>query len=254
VRPGPGVLAWAIASAGLSPVLLAGAWLIADTVQPASYSPVRQTVSVLAGQGGTDRWIMTSALLAVGGCQLVTAAGLTTVQVPARVLLIVGGLASFGIAASPEPAGGSTPQHLAWTALGAVVISVWPAFTARRAARPLIVSVPGAAAVTGVFAVLLGWLILETQGGADLGLAERLSSVIQTSWPFIVALALQRSALRAARHGDEQAAGAALEPAPVRRASGRGSLPQPGHAGARIRGTAPGYRQDADELGRPTLG
>jgi len=46
---------WATVSAGLAPVLLIGGWVIVDTFQPASYSPVRQTVSVLAGHAGTDR-------------------------------------------------------------------------------------------------------------------------------------------------------------------------------------------------------
>ena len=71
-----------------------GGWLIADAVQPASYSPIRKTVSVLAGHAGTDRWIMTGALFLVGGCQLVTAVGLAGTGVPARILLAVAGLCS----------------------------------------------------------------------------------------------------------------------------------------------------------------
>jgi hypothetical protein len=35
---------------------------------------------------------------------------------------------------------------------------------------------------------LLGWLVIETQGGSVLGLAEHLTSPIQITWPFIVAL------------------------------------------------------------------
>src|SRR6202167_4276492 len=87
---------WTVVSAGLSPVLATGGWLIADAVQPASYSPIRKTVSVLAGHAGTDRWIMTGALVLVGACQLVTALGLTGVGVPARLLLAVAGLCSIG--------------------------------------------------------------------------------------------------------------------------------------------------------------
>jgi Protein of unknown function (DUF998) len=185
---------WAVVSAGLAPVLATGGWLIADAVQPASYSPIRKTVSVLAGRAGTDRWIMTGALLLVGVCQLVTAVGLPGVRVPARIVLAVAGLSSIGIAASPEPARGSTPQHLAWTALGAVAIAVWPAFVARRAPRPLILSGYGCAVVTGVFIVLLGWLVIQTQGGRDLGLAERVFLSIETCWPFIVAIALRHGA------------------------------------------------------------
>jgi hypothetical protein len=78
--------------------------------------------------------------------------------------------------------------------LGAVTIAVWPAFAARRAApRPLILSVYGSAAVTAVFVALLGWLLAETRDGSVLGLAERLTSSIQTCWPFIIAVALRRS-------------------------------------------------------------
>jgi hypothetical protein len=183
---------WTLVSAGLSPVLATGGWLIADAFQPASYSPIRKTVSVLAGHAGTDRWIMTGALFLVGACQLVTAVGLTGVGVPARILLAIAGLSSIGIAASPEPASGSTPQHLAWTALGAVALAVWPAFVARRAPpRPLILSGYGRAVVTAVFIALLGWLVIETQGGRDLGLAERLFLSIEICWPFIVATVLR---------------------------------------------------------------
>ena len=191
---------WTVVSAALSPVLATAGWLIADAVQPASYSPVRKTISVLAGHAGTDRWIMTGALFLVGGCQLLTAVGLTGVGLPARLLLAVAGLSSLGIAVSPEPARGSTPQHVAWTALGAVAIAVWPAFVARRAPpRPLILSGYGCAVVTVVFIALLGWLVIETQGGRDLGLAERLFLSIETCWPFVVAIALRQTSAAARR-------------------------------------------------------
>jgi hypothetical protein len=137
---------------------------------------------------------MTGALFLAGGCQLLTAAGLAGAQGPARIVLAVAGLSSIGIAASPEPAFGSTPQHVAWTSLGAVAIAVWPAFVARRGRpRPLILGSYGCAVVTAVFLVLLGWLVIETQGGSDLGLAERLSVSVETCWPFVVAVALRQT-------------------------------------------------------------
>jgi len=103
-RSSPAARPWAVVSAALAPVLLTGGYLVADALQPASYSPVRKTISVMAGQAGTDRWIMTGGIFLVGGCYLVTAAGLTGVRASARALLIVAGLAGIGIAASPEPA------------------------------------------------------------------------------------------------------------------------------------------------------
>jgi hypothetical protein len=189
-RPAPP--GWTLVCAALSPVLVTAGWLVADAVQPASYDPVRKTVSVMSGYAGTDRWIMTGALFLVGACQLLTAAGLTGAGVPARVLLAVAGLSGIGIALSPEPVVGSTPQHLAWTSLGAVAIAVWPALVAGRAPpRPPILSGSGRAVVTAVFLVLLGWLVIETQGGVDLGLAERLSVSTETCWPFVIAVTLR---------------------------------------------------------------
>jgi hypothetical membrane protein len=194
VRSSPVAHSWAMISAGLAPILLTGAYLMADLLQPASYSPVRTTISAMAGQTGTDRWVMTGGIVLVGGCYLVTAAGLTGVRASARALLAVAGMAGIGIAASPEPAHGPTPPHLALTVLGAVTIAVWPAFAARRASpQPLILSVYGSAAVTVVFVALLGWLLAETRDGSVLGLAERLTSSIQTSWPFIIAVTLRRT-------------------------------------------------------------
>src|SRR5260370_10737805 len=222
---------WAIISAGLAPVLLTGGYLVAGALQPASYSPMRTTISAMAGQAGTDRWIMTGGIFLVAGCYLVTAAGLTGIRASARALLIVAGLAGIGIAASPDPARGATPQHLAWTTLGAVTIAVWPAFAARRAApRPLILSVCGSAAVTAVFVALLGWLLAETRDGSVLGLAERLTSSIQTCWPVIVALTLRRT--RRPRPGPAigggrgaRAGGPPPAPAARRRAGRRGRAP-----------------------------
>ncbi len=213
-RSSPAAHRWAIISAGLAPILLTGAYLMAGILQPASYSPVRTTISVMAGQAGTDRWVMTGGIVLTGGCYLVTAAGLTGIRASARALLIVAGLAGIGIAASPEPARGATPRHLAWTVLGAVTIAVWPAFAARRASpRPLILSVCGSAAVTAVFVALLGWLLAETRDGSVLGLAERLTSSIQTCWPFIIAVALRRAGPRPAAHAQPE------RPAPGARSS-----------------------------------
>jgi hypothetical protein len=138
---------WAIVSAGRAPVLLTGAYLVADILQRASYSPMHPPGSRLLSRhrGRLDRR-----------------------RASARGLLTVAGLAGISIATSPEPASGLTPQHLAWTVLGAVTIAVWPAFAARRTGpRPRVLSVHGSAAVTAVFVGLLGWFVIETPGGAS---------------------------------------------------------------------------------------
>jgi uncharacterized protein DUF998 len=199
-RPVPG---WTVGAALLAPVVLVGGWLVAGALQPASYSPMRQTMSVLAGHSGTDRWVMTAALLLVGGCQIATGAGLTGAGMPARILLILTGLSTLGIAATPEPATGPTSRHLAFAVSCVVTTAVWPVFVARRApARSWILGVYGCATVTVVFAGLSCWLLIAARdGGGDLGLVERLTSAVQSLFPFVVALALRQTARpRIGRH------------------------------------------------------
>jgi Protein of unknown function (DUF998) len=190
------VPAWAVATAFLAPAVLVGGWLIAGTLQPTSYSPMRQTMSVLAGQSGTDRWVMTVALLLVGSCQIATGAGLTAVRMPARILLILTGLSTLGIAATPEPVTGPTSRHLAFAVSCAVTTAVWPVLVGRRApAQSWILSAYGCAAVTVIFAGLSCWLLIAARdGGGDLGMVERLTSAVQGMFPLVVALALRQQA------------------------------------------------------------
>ncbi|MDT4901200.1 MAG: hypothetical protein QOJ78_2130 [Pseudonocardiales bacterium] len=200
------VTGWTVTAATLAPALICTGWVVADTLQPPSYSPVRQSVSVLAGHAAHDRWLMTSAIFLAGCCYLVTAAGLRGAPLVSRLLLVLAGAAGIGIAASPEPVRGSTPQHLAWTALGAVTIAVWPIFAAperpeqRRERRLRAAAGHGSSLVINVaFLGLLGWTVVATRHGHMLGLAERVSTTIQSAWPLVIALTLRR---RAARHGE----------------------------------------------------
>jgi Protein of unknown function (DUF998) len=187
----------------LTPVALVGGWLMAGALQPASYSPMRQTMSVLAGHSGTDRWVMTATLLLVGSSQISTGAGLTAVRLPARILLILTGLSTLGIAATPEPVTGPTPRHLAFAVSCVVTTALWPVLVARRApAQSWILGVSGCATVTVIFAGLSCWLLIAAHdGGGDLGMVERLTSAVQSVFPLIVALALRQTAPGAGQPG-----------------------------------------------------
>jgi len=198
----------------LAPVVLVGGWLAAGALQPASYSPMRQTMSVLAGHAGASPWVMTAALLVVGSCQIATGAGLAGVRVPARILLILTGLSTLGIAASPEPASGPTPRHLVFAVSCAVTTAVWPALVAGRApGRSRILSAGSCATVTLAFAGLSCWLLIAARYGAgNLGLAERLTSAVQGLFPLVVALALRQNVPR------------------LRQAAGSTAIPQAGSA------------------------
>jgi hypothetical protein len=78
--------------------------------------------------------------------------------------------------------------------LGAVTIAVWARL--RRPARPAAAADPERLRLRRrhrCLLTLLAWLVAETRDGAVLGLAERLTTSIQTSWPFIIAIALRRT-------------------------------------------------------------
>jgi hypothetical protein len=184
---------WAAVSTALTPLVMTGGWLVAEALQPPSYSPLHDSISGLAALGATDRWIVTSALFLVGACYFVTAGCLPSLRRSARIVLLIAGISSIGIAFSPQPVDGSNAMHLVWTCLGAAAITVWPAFTASRApSPPVILRARGAAAVTVVFLVLSAWLMAETQHGSALGLTERLVPGLQITWPFVVAMALRK--------------------------------------------------------------
>jgi hypothetical protein len=147
----------------------------------------------MAGDAAADRWIMTAALVAVGLCYLVTASGMTGIRRSARLLLVLAGLCSLGIAATPEPASGPTALHIAWTGIGAVTITVWPLFaTTRGRDRPLPLRIPARVAAAVLFTVLLCWFLVEARYGSALGIAERASATVPTCWPFVVAIAISR--------------------------------------------------------------
>ena len=153
---------------------------------------------MLSGYSGADRWVMTAALLLVGGCQIATGAGLTAVHVPARVLLILTGLSTLGIAANPEP--GHWPDVEPPRLRGELRRhDSASARTCRQASasRPWILSARGCATVTVIFAGLSCWLLVAARDGAgDLGMVERLTSAVQGLFPLVVALALRQAAVR----------------------------------------------------------
>ncbi len=190
--------------AALLPLLMTGSWLVADALQPTSYSPLRQTISVLAGRGGHDRWIVTAALAACGCCYLAVAGGAVRLRLRARVGLVVAGLCAVGIALCPEPARGTTLQHLAFTALGAVVIAIWPALAASRdRSQPALLGAGSSASVTALYVALLGWFAVAAWTGSTLGLAERVASSAQLCWPTVAVLALIHAGRRGGVSGTD---------------------------------------------------
>ena len=170
---------WVIVSASLAPAALIGGWSLAAARQPSDYDAVRDTISELAAQGATDRWIMTAGLAVLGICHIATASGLTEASRAGRALLGTGGAATLAVAALPQPTAGHVPA----AAIGFVALAVWPAASGvpgRRSAR---------AATVGLL-ILLGWLVVELRHGQLIGVSERILAGAQACWPLAVALTL----------------------------------------------------------------
>ena len=179
---------------------------MAGTLQPAAYSPVRTTISAMAGQAGTDRWVMTGGIFLTGGCYLVTAAGLTGIRVLRRALLIVAGMAGMASPHPPKPPAARPPAPRLDHARRRHDHRM---ARLRRPGRLTAAADPERPRLRRRHRRLRGparRLLAETRDGSVLGLAERLTSSIQTCWPFIVAVALRRT--RRPRPGGPPAAAA----------------------------------------------
>ncbi len=128
----------AVWSSAAAPVLLIGGWTLAAGRQPGGFDSTVGTISALAAENATDRWLMTAALIGVGLCHVVTAFGLSPAALPGRIVLALGGVATALVAAFPLPAAGDAPAHAITATLAFLTLAVWPAFAwRRRSASPL---------------------------------------------------------------------------------------------------------------------
>ncbi|HEY3868662.1 MAG TPA: DUF998 domain-containing protein [Actinocrinis sp.] len=182
---------WALLSSACAPALLIGGWAGSAALQPGGYDPTTQTISALAAYGAADRWIMTSALIGVGVCHLVTSLGLRVVASGGRIGLAFGGVATVLVGLFPEPDDGTSVGHLTFTGVGFTALAVWPCLAARHGRIvPRILTPPLSLAATA--AMLAGgiWFLLELHGHGAAGAAERALTGAQSFWPLVVALFL----------------------------------------------------------------
>lgn len=186
---------WAVAAASAGPVLLIGGFFVAAAIQPASYDPVRDTISELAERGATHPWVMTSALAGLGLCYLLIALGLEVAGRTARVLLASGGVATLLIAVFREPGHGYSLAHELAVIAAALTCCTWPVFASHRADSPLLLTRNLSFAAAGVSLGLAAWYALETHG-ALLGVAERCAAAAPPLWLFAVVVTAQRTIAR----------------------------------------------------------
>ena len=133
---------------------------LAQSRQPPGYDATRDTISALASYGAADRWVMTSALVGLGVCHVITATGLRPARLSGRMVLGGGGLATVMVAVFAQPAHGNSRAHTAAAAIALTALAIWPLFAARRGTVGATVDAPrlacGVRCPTGAGGVVRG--------------------------------------------------------------------------------------------------
>jgi hypothetical protein len=182
---------WGVVSSAAPPVVLVAGWTIGASLQSRPYDPVADSVSILAGIGATDRWVMTLAFALAGAGEIVTGLALRPAHVAGRLILMAGGSAGILVAVSPVRTGGGAPgSHIAWAAVGLAALAMWPLAASRRGpAAPWTLRLGVSVWVDVFLLVLLAWFGLELVTSAgQAGLAERVLGEAQSAWPFVVVM------------------------------------------------------------------
>jgi hypothetical membrane protein len=169
-------------------------WQVGAALQPATYNPVRDTISALAAEGA-DRWVMSGALIGVGICSVVVATGLRPAQFHGRAVLACGGVATCLVATSPQPSRGNSVAHTIAAMVAFVALGAWPIFAGRRGAWAPLLSRTATSVATAILLGLVAWFASEIHGDQR-GLAERSAATAQALWPLMVVMSCRRTSAR----------------------------------------------------------
>lgn len=196
----------AIVSSYLAPVLLIGGTIAAGALSP-GYDPVRQTISELAAGDASTRVLMTVFFVLTGLCHLVTATFVRGIGIAGRAAILIGGLATLGVAVFALPSvAGSSPTHTLFAMIGFIFLAAWPLLGMRfRADFPWLVRPLGAILGTALLTAVCVWFLViwSSHSSPVVGLVERVAADAEALWPAVVATALFRAAGRgSARQAD----------------------------------------------------
>src|SRR5699024_9353733 len=187
---------WAVAAPLINIVVLVGTATTARALRGPDYDPVHQTLSSLA-ETPRQGVVMAAGVVAAALCYIITGIGRRALGRPARITIVLAGVAGLVVAATREDPAASLSVHGAAVAVGGAALVVWPLLAASRApGATLPRRVPAAMAGSAVLGGLSRWLRYAANTGGPVGLAERVAIVAQMVWPAVVALAVWSVARR----------------------------------------------------------
>lgn len=175
----------ALFAASIGPVQSVLGWVIAGSLWP-GYDPIRKTISDLAADDSPVQWIQSSFFVLGGTLSLLAAIYARSLAMPGRVVIFLGGLATYGFTYFTTPSqDGHSDMHRYFAIASFVLFSAWPIFSMRLNKQyPWVLRPTGAVVATLGFTLISLWF-LSTWTNPDannVGLVERVIATAQTGY------------------------------------------------------------------------
>lgn len=179
----------ALFAATIGPIQSVLGWLIAGSLW-SGYDPIRKTISDLAADDSPVQWIQSSFFLLGGTLSLLAAIFARSLAMPGRVIIFLGGLATYGFTYFTTPSqDGHSDMHRYFAIASFVLFSAWPIFSMRLNKQyPWVLRPAGAIIATIGFTIISLWF-LSTWTNPDannVGLVERVIATSQTTYLSVV--------------------------------------------------------------------
>ena len=179
----------ALFAATIGPIQSVLGWLIAGSLW-SGYDPIRKTISDLAADDSPVQWIQSSFFLLGGTLSLLAAIFARSLAMPGRVMIFLGGLATYGFTYFTTPSqDGHSDMHRYFAIASFVLFSAWPIFSMRLNKQyPWVLRPAGAIIATIGFTIISLWF-LSTWTNPDannVGLVERVIATSQTTYLSVV--------------------------------------------------------------------
>ena len=179
----------ALFAATIGPIQSVLGWVIAGSLWP-GYDPIRKTISDLAADDSPVQWIQSSFFVLGGTLSLLAAIFARSLALPGRVIIFLGGLATYGFTYFTTPSqDGHSDMHRYFAIASFVLFSAWPIFSMRLSKQyPWVLRPAGAIVATIGFTIISLWF-LSTWTNPDannVGLVERVIATAQTTYLSVV--------------------------------------------------------------------
>ncbi len=185
-------ISWPAAVAAIiGPIQSVLGWVISAALWP-GYDPIAKTISDLAADDSPVQAIQTSFFVLGGTLSLVAAVYARSLSMPGRVLIFLGGLATYGFAYFTTPSQDSSSEmHRLLAIISFVIFSAWPLFAMRfDKAYPWVLRPVGVIVATAIMTAVSLWFLATwtSPDATNVGLAERVVATMQTGYLSLVIL------------------------------------------------------------------